>query len=206
MNPIALPLGELVPPPELFLRESETHGQKHVARVMIHAFLLLRETGNHGLARPLWASVYLHDLARTHDGRCLRHGRDAVERLPSLEEVGALFTRAGLGDGDLEAVRFAVAHHCGGAEAEPGHPHRTLTALLKDADGLDRVRLGDLDPDYLRFPVTPRLIPFARRLHRETHRLIAEGPDHFERLWPAATELLAEAQPGRTGPPPDALH
>lgn len=37
-------------------------------------------------------------------------------------------------------------------EVSREHPHWPLIALLKDADGLDRVRLGDLDPRYLRYP------------------------------------------------------
>ena len=53
-NPILLPLREIVPTPSLFLRNSETHGQKHVARVMVHGFRLLALTGNEEEAGRLW--------------------------------------------------------------------------------------------------------------------------------------------------------
>ena len=43
--PIALPLGELAPPPSLFTHHSPLHGQSHVARVMVHAFRLIAATG-----------------------------------------------------------------------------------------------------------------------------------------------------------------
>jgi hypothetical protein len=58
-----------------------------------------------------------------------------------------------------EAAIFAVTHHCGSEE----HAERALGyqldpqgfgnvfRVLKDADGLDRVRLGGLDERFLRF-------------------------------------------------------
>lgn len=39
-----------------------------------------------------------------------------------------------------------------------------LTRLLKDADNLDRVRLGDLDPKFLRHDSAKDLVGFAQRL------------------------------------------
>jgi len=39
--------------------------------------------------------------------------------------------------------------------------------LLKDADALDRVRLGDLDVNYLRFPVSHARVDRAWELLRE---------------------------------------
>ena len=43
---------------------------------------------------------------------------------------------------------------------------RKLYKLFKDADGLDRVRLGDLDISYLRTPKAKELIVFATDLLR----------------------------------------
>ena len=44
-------------------------------------------------------------------------------------------------------------------------PHAmALTRLLKDADNLDRVRLGDLDPKFLRHDSAKDLVGFAQRL------------------------------------------
>ena len=175
MIPLPVPAEEAAPPAALFLHPSDLHGEKHAARVMVHAFRLLDATGHEELAPRLWAAVYLHDLARTGDGRCLVHGANAARRLDDLPEVLALFARAGLDDDDLDAVRTAVTWHCGKGEIPDDHPHRTFTALLKDADGLDRVRLGDLDPSYFRFPVTESMVPFAERLLAAS-RKIAGGP------------------------------
>ena len=75
----------------------------------------------------------------------------------------------------LETALFAVAHHCGSethAEKaatrfeDPESKLRVFRAL-KDADGLDRVRLGDLDPAYLCFPQSRLRVACAWELLRE---------------------------------------
>jgi hypothetical protein len=77
---------DLVPPPDLFWHPSLLHGQAHVARVLVHAFRLVQATGLHDEMPRLWAAVYLHDIARRHDGRIARHGADAWARLADLPD------------------------------------------------------------------------------------------------------------------------
>jgi hypothetical protein len=52
---------------------------------------------------------------------------------------------------------------------------------LKDADGLDRARLGDLDPGYLRHPEARELVKGAKRLFRATADM-----DDPARIWEVA--------------------
>ena len=189
--PIALPLSSLVPGPELFTHPSTLHGQAHVARVMVHAFRLLAATGWTEETPRLWAAVYLHDIARTHDGVCYRHGGDAMMKFETLPEVRALFTRGGVTDSDYAQIRTAVVHHSLPKELDREHPHWRLTSLLKDADGLDRVRLGDLDWRYLRNPQAREMVAFAQELFLETNGLVRAGSDHFAELWPEAARILA---------------
>jgi hypothetical protein len=191
LPPIPLPLRDLIPLPSLFWHESALHGQAHVARVMVHVFRLLDAEGAHHLAPPLWAAVYLHDIARRHDGRCLEHGANAWSRLAELPDVRLLFSRGEVKESDYPAIETAVIEHCR-SEVPPDHPHRQLAALLKDADGLDRVRLGDLDPTFLRHPRAITMIPFAERLFEQSDRRLKPGPDYFEQLWAEAERLLAE--------------
>ena len=190
---------ELVPPPELFQHPSTLHGQAHVGRVLVHAFRLVAATGLLEETPRLWAAVYLHDIARRHDGHCTRHGGDAWARLATLPEVVALFERGGVQADDLPAIQAAVTMH---SQGEPGveHPHRGLIRLLKDADGLDRVRLGDLDSDYLRHAEARGMIRFAERLYRDTDHKLPTGSDYFARLWPEAQRLAGQL-PGRTSVP-----
>ena len=187
--PIDLPLPVLAPSPDLFTHTSTLHGQAHVSRVMVHAFRLIEATGFTEEAPRLWAAVYLHDLARTHDNRCYRHGGDAMKKFRSLIEVRALFSRGGVMADDYDAIKTAVVHHCLPKELDRSHPHWRLTSLLKDADGLDRVRLGDLDARYLRNPEAKKMVDFAESLFRHTRGVIPTGDDHFPTLWREALAI-----------------
>jgi hypothetical protein len=185
---IQVPDEELVPPPELFLHPSRLHGQAHVARVMVHAFRLIAATGFTEETARLWAAAYLHDIARRHDGVAPRHGADAWKRLADLPDVRALFARGGVRDEDYPAIQAAVVCHSDG-EPPADHSHRRLMCLLKDADGLDRVRLGDLDPAYLRHPEAREMVGFAEQLYEITNQRILPSRDYFARLWPKVTAM-----------------
>ncbi len=191
--PIDIPLAALVPAPSLFTHPSTIHGQSHVSRVMVHAFRLISVTGWIDEAPRLWAAVYLHDLARTHDGVCHRHGADAMKKFDMLPDVRELFTRGGVVDADYPSIRTAVVNHSSSKELDSGHPHWRLTSLLKDADALDRVRIGDLDPRYLRNPPAREMVRFAHRLFNDTHRVVPIGDDHFSQLWPEAVRIAIAA-------------
>ena len=186
---VQLPFSRIVPLPEQFRHPSTLHGQAHVTRVMVHAIRLVEATGRRDLAPQLWAAVFLHDLARTHDGVCHRHGADAAQRLRDEPELQAHLAAAGLGVEDYPAIEAAVTAHSAPKEVSREHPHWPLIALLKDADGLDRVRLGDLDPRYLRNAESKSMVPFAQRLFDATDGVIATGPAHFERVWREAGAL-----------------
>ena len=87
-------------------------------------------------------------------------------------------------------------------EPAPDHPHRRVIKLLKDADGLDRVRLGDLDSDYLRHAEARGMVRFAQRLYGDTDHKLPTGSDYFARLWPEAQRLapqLPSRKSARTG-------
>ncbi len=185
---IAVADDELVPVPELFWHASRLHGQAHVSRVLVHGLRLVAQVGCPEEVSRLWAAVYLHDIARRHDGHCTRHGADAWARLADLPDLQALFTRGGVRSADYPAIQAAVTLHCSG-EPEAGHPHHRLISLLKDADGLDRVRLHDLNPRYLRHADAREMVPFAERLFDATNRSLPTGPDYFSRLWPEAVRL-----------------
>ena len=187
--PIPLPLGQIAPSPSLFTHASDIHGQAHVSRVMVHAFRLIAATGWIEEAPRLWASVYLHDLARTHDGVCYRHGGDAMKKLETLPHLRTFFARAGVRDEDYAAIRTAVTYHSLPKELAREHQHWRLTSLLKDADGLDRVRLDDLDPRYLRNLHAHSMVTFAEALFAETDGIVPIGEDHFAVLWPEVLRL-----------------
>jgi hypothetical protein len=186
---IKVPDSGMVPLPKLFLHPSTLHGQAHVARVLIHALRLIKATGFVEETPRLWGAVYLHDIARKHDGRCSVHGKNAWLRLASLPKVDALLRHGGVRNEDYPAIEYAVTIHSRG-EPSPSDPYYRLGTLLKDADGLDRVRLGDLNPAMLRHDQARSMVGFAQRLFDETNWKLKIGPNYFGRLWPEVIRLF----------------
>ena len=77
-----------------------------------------------------------------------------------------LFHQIGLTDKDLKKVEIAVTMHSLTKELDKNDSAYLVTAILKDADALDRIRLGehDLDIRYLRFPETKKMVLSAREI------------------------------------------
>ena len=190
---VTVPDEEMLPPPDLFLHRSMLHGLAHVGRVLVHAMRLVEATGFVEEMPRLWAAVYLHDIARRHDGTERGHGANAWARLPELPAVRALLERGGVREEDLPAIAAAVTRHSNG-EAREGEPHGRLIELLKDADGLDRVRLYDLDVRYLRTPAARTMRPFAEQLFEETTGRCPQTSGHFACLWKEALRLAGEGR------------
>ena len=140
------------------------HAVPHTSRVLVWAAVLAER-----IARPeairreelLWAAA-VHDVGRVDDGIDRGHGRRSAEWVVAhLGEV-----RPAAGACDLEFVAELCTWH---EVADHEIDRLTLELLLlKDADGLDRVRLGDLDPERLRFQHARRLVSAAERLERAT--------------------------------------
>ena len=83
----------------------------------------------------------------------------------------------------LDTVTYIVHWH-----VPPDHEAPVMTTelqVLKDADGLDRVRLGDLDPTFLRTDVAPELIDIAQDLYDSY--LENNTDDDFKSVVQAAT-------------------
>jgi len=131
-----------------------------------------------GLALEQWQREAIelaacwHDIGRTNDGSDYYHGAKSAGRVVGLglhvdQRVDPLI---------LETALFMVTHHCGDegharlASIHLADPTEAWTAfkVLKDADALDRVRLGsgDLDPSLLRFPESRARIDRAWEMYR----------------------------------------
>jgi hypothetical protein len=161
---------------------------------MIHAFRLIEATGLTDEASRLWGAVYLHDLARTHDGFCEVHGRDAVLRVNESTDLQDRLASHGVASDDT-AMLLAVMMHClpddHAALAKPMWP---VLSMLKDATGLDRVRTGELDRSYLRSEAARGMVEFAQALYSQTRR-IKEGPNHFGEILRVAEKILGKPVP-----------
>jgi hypothetical protein len=108
----------------------------------------------------VWAAA-CHDLRRYDDGTDPQHGFRAGQWV--RRELPSLLQR--LPDGLEEIASACDWHVCSDSQAGWDDP---VLWYLKDADGLDRVRLYDLDPSYLRHPESLGLVKQAKRLYDAT--------------------------------------
>ncbi len=153
-----------------FERPESIHGLSHTRRVLIHACEIAATSD---LTAPEFESLVLavawHDIGRTQDGREPDHGAKSVARIHELGLAGEVDPQI------LACLLFAVELHSVPDEtalrrAETmGDAESMLRVLwvLKDADGLDRVRIADLDPCQLRHPVSRNRVAKAWQLLAE---------------------------------------
>ncbi len=155
---------EFILTPEYFDQHGSLHGKEHVYRVMYHVLILGTLLKYKHETRLAFFAAYIHDMSRLHDGKCSEHGqRAATDKLPLFLQ---LFRNNDMNEEDIPFIYSAVANHSILSEISKNHPHYIVTAILKDADALDRVRISpnDLKLKYLRFKETYSLIAFAEEL------------------------------------------
>jgi hypothetical protein len=149
---------------EYFRRPSELHGFGHTYRVMCHVLVIGNEMKLVKEKRSAFCAAFIHDMSRKHDGFSLGHGPRAAKE--KVTEFMPMFMRNGLGEEDRETIQAAVANHSQYAEFKESSPFYMVTALLKDADALDRIRMGsgNLNRKYLRLEDSGKLIDHAAEL------------------------------------------
>lgn len=132
--------------------KSRTHGVSHWERVAQVGMDIGRELKLDNVA--LWsikAFGWTHDLWRTHDGRCRKHGRDGFENLLSLD--CKLIQQ--LPEQERELIRLAIRYHSDGFIAGEAfdlglfetvelNEQRIvdIVGCCWDADRLDLARIG----------------------------------------------------------------
>lgn len=150
------------------LYKSKIHGSGHIHRVLLFGALICWKEGvDEAMTRQLFRAASYHDVGRTFDGFDLDHGARSALRLAELTgetgenlvELKAAVTAHSRPDDQMEDILRSF---------HPADYERTvtLTRLLKDADNLDRPRLGDLKTKFLRHESAKALGDFAWRLFR----------------------------------------
>lgn len=149
--------------------ESEIHGRLHSARVLIHTLFLSKMKGLSVADRNVLCNAALwHDTGRKNDNYCEEHGYSGYTNYKN-DCMGA-------SEKPDDIVSFLIKYHCrSDAEgyAEIGKKPilnaqkervTMLYNIFKDADALDRVRLGirDLDVNQLRCSESHQLTQVAR--------------------------------------------
>jgi len=183
---------DILPIPEQLIRkfepksswlshDSELHGVDHMARVFMLQELICDKLEEQGIAvnREVvrWAAM-AHDVGRIDDGIDLEHGTRSAKWIKNN-------LRDQMSPELLDMVTYIVHWH-----VPPDSETPTMTTelkVLKDADALDRARLGDLDVRYLRTDVAMELVGLAEDLYQSY--LDNKADDAFEAVLMAALSL-----------------
>lgn len=183
---------DILPIPEQLIRkfepksswlshDSDLHGVDHMARVFILQELICSKLEDQGIAinREVvrWAAT-THDVGRIDDGVDLEHGRRSAKWIKEN-----LYDQ--MSPEMLDMVTYTVHWH-----VPPDYEAPKMTTelkALKDADALDRVRLGDLDTSYLRTDAALELISLAEDLYQSYVGIKAGGA--FDTVLRAASSL-----------------
>lgn len=182
------------------LYQSPVHGVGHTERTMLLGALCAMRAGldEERTALALDACAY-HDVGREDDRYDTSHG------YRSSLHIGELTGRQGY---ELTVLRAAVTVH---SRRDPDfagtmdsfgllHDETALTVarVLKDADGLDRVRVNDLDVSYMRLPHSGELEQFAYALYKQYQTMM--GLDPVPLYYPPVVRMV-RARLGETATP-----
>ncbi|MBR5133288.1 MAG: hypothetical protein IKV29_04200 [Alistipes sp.] len=150
-------------------KHSIIHGIGHIYRVMIGCALLGRLVQKPREALLAFCGAYIHDLARCNDGIDFEHGANAV--LKHFEHFNHIWDKYRLTPQERDQVKEAVIQHSICEYFKPGDSGYDVMAMLKDADALDRCRIGDLAPDMLRYAESRELITVIKDICFKTLRV-----------------------------------
>lgn len=149
-----------------FETAGDVHGKAHCARVLLDMMLIVHLRGLPKEDEKLLAEASLyHDVGRTTDGGDRLHGAISAKKYKKARK------------GADPVTLFLMKYHCRpdeeGYEAISRIPGlkgqedraRRLLDVFKDADALDRVRLGSYETDWEQFRTEEgRQLPLAARL------------------------------------------
>jgi len=135
----------------------EPHGLAHAQRVAFLAGLLAEQIGNVAMSFVVW-TAWLHDCGRVDHGGDPEHGERGAQQVRAALIGKPLLIIPAV----LDAVCEMIQQHCDETLGD-------IVAMrcVKDADKLDRFRLGEgaLDEGRLALDVSREFIPLARRLN-----------------------------------------
>jgi len=150
------------------LYKSFLHGQGHIERViMLGALIAMGEKFSESDTRLALFACSYHDIGRSNDRRDDDHGTVSAGLIVKRNLVNII---PDVTDADIAVVQAAIATHSmhdSSLEAnmkkfgvkEKDHDRcRRICWCLKDADNMDRVRLNDLDPKYLRLETSKGMV------------------------------------------------
>jgi len=151
------------------------HGLGHETRVLIWTQVLATSARNEGLSADtdvVGCAAAIHDTQRWNDGIDADHGARAarwIEKNPQLLPENV----------PLERVAYLCRWH---VPSDYKAPEMTdELKIFKDADALDRWRIGDLDPTYLRTKTARQILDASLSLWSATFSL-SDSENLFQQI------------------------
>ena len=157
-----------------YLYSSITHGLNHNIRVLLFAFYLAKKTNlNEEDFRIIMDACKYHDVGRINDLYDERHGLRSSEMIDKIVDDEIYNNKE-----NLNVLKAIIEYHSiPDREIDKIYRkyklndltrYKLLATILKDADGLDRVRLSinnkvfsDLNPRYLRLDESKELVKIS---------------------------------------------
>ena len=152
---------------ELMQNKTNLHGINHIIRVLFNAYAITTLEGLSNEDRNIIIeAAKFHDIGRKHDGENEIHGEEGANIARTILE------NKGFSPEDIDKICFIIKEHSlPKAKNEQDiqllpenlrKQYKYYLDLLKDADKLDRVRIGDLDPSRLATNSAKRLVGVAQ--------------------------------------------
>ena len=165
------------------LHDGALHGPAHMMRVFILQELICDRLVSQGIAvnrqATRWAAS-VHDIGRVDDGLDLEHGRRSAQWMTKNVPVG-------MSPETADTATYIVHWHVPPDSEAP--VMTTELKVMKDADGLDRVRLGDLNESYLRTDAAKSMVDIAQKLCDISLPVDPDQKESFHTVVAAAIKL-----------------
>lgn len=154
--------------PILYHNPEGIHGISHIRRTLILALLMayLDKLSDQQTRILAYASVY-HDIGRKHDGKDNDHGYESYQKATKQGLLNSL------ADKEVRIIRELIERHAiddtlafslETVAEDIRDEVRFLLRYFKDSDNLDRVRIHDLNVDYLRTQIARQMTVVAQQL------------------------------------------
>jgi hypothetical protein len=103
--------------------------------------------------KELITAAEFHDIGRINDWKETKHGSLSVKKIMKLIPDWQSL------DMDWNLIHYLMINHCIDDHNIPyvDERYQKCLEIIKDADGLDRVRIGDLNTNYLRLNISRNL-------------------------------------------------
>ncbi|MDD4831895.1 MAG: hypothetical protein PHR09_03500 [Bacilli bacterium] len=161
-----------------YLYSSFNHGYYHNERVLLFGYLIGKERKLNDInMKILMDACKYHDIGRVNDIRDDIHGLISSNKIDKVIENDEFYKNPE----NLKLLKCAIEYHSTfdkylepmieNYEINDKESAKEIMKILKDADGLDRVRLSmgrtysDLDPSFLRTKEAKRLIKASHQLN-----------------------------------------